>query len=182
LALENELLALKNEEINEILGQNSSLSANGANLLEITYPEIIARSYPLDEARFERLLSQHGVYLASNVSLNARMQQNLMEIKNKTVFSALARNPVLLSQHLEQLFIVKEFDEELASNASLSIDFLKKLYERGEDKTLKALSANVSTPVEFLHQLSLDLRYARYVKTNVAFGKHIQMSNIGWNV
>lgn len=182
LVLEKELLALEDETIQKILAQNITLSQEGADLLEKMYPELISQFTPLDEVRFRRLIPEYGVYLASNVSLNALMQQNLMEIKNETVFSALARNPALLSQHLEQLFTLNEFDEELASNPSLSTDYLKKLYERGEDKTLKALSANVSTPVNILHQLSLDLRYARYVKTNAAFGKHIQMTNIGWNV
>lgn len=182
LALEKELLALEDESIHQILAQNRSLSLSGADNLEKMYPEFIAQFTPLDEVRFGRLIPEYGVYLASNFSLNALMQQNLMEIKNKIVFSALARNPALLSQHLEQLFTLNEFDEELASNPSLSTEYLKKLYERGEDKTLKALSANVSTPVNILHQLSLDLRYARYVKTNAAFGKHIQMTNIGWNV
>jgi hypothetical protein len=121
------------------------------------------------------------VALASNPTLTASMQERLMAMKDETIFSALARNPALFLQYLEQLFTLEKLDEELASNPSLPQEYLKKLYEKGEEKTLKALSANVSTPVELLHQLSLDQKYERYVKTNAAFGKHIQTYNIGWN-
>lgn len=181
LALEKELLALEDETIHTILAQNSSLSLDGADILEKTYPEVIAPFYPLDEVRFERLLSECRVYLASNISLNEAMQQRLMAMENEAIFSVLAKNPALLSEHIEKLFALNQFDDELASNPSLSSDYLKKLYERGEEKIFKALSANIATPVDILYQLSLDQRYERYVKTNAAFGKHIQTTNIGWN-
>lgn len=224
LGLESELLALNDEMTNEILAKNPSLSSQGANRLEQHYPTLIASCYPLDERRFERLLTlvtpyssfvipcddtesveesgsrieygmtenEYGmtktgdgmgakVALASNPTLTASMQERLMAMKDETIFSALARNPALFLQYLEQLFTLEKLDEELASNPSLPQEYLKKLYEKGEEKTLKALSANVSTPVELLHQLSLDQKYERYVKTNAAFGKHIQTYNIGWN-
>jgi len=181
LALEKELLALKDETIHRILAQNRSLSFDGIDSLEKIYPELIARFIPLDEILFERLLSEHGVSLSSNMSLNAAMQQQLMAMDNGAIFSALAQNSALILEHLEQLFMLEKLDEELASNPSLPQEYLKKLYEKGEEKTLKALSANVSTPVELLYQLSLDQKYERYVKTNAAFGKHIQTANIGWN-
>ncbi|MCX6075124.1 MAG: hypothetical protein NTY39_12440 [Campylobacterales bacterium] len=181
LALEKELLALDDETIQKSLAQNITLSQEGADLLEKKYPEFISRFTPLDEVRFERLLPQNGVYLASNISLNEAMQQRLMAMKSEIIFSALAQNPSLLLEHMEKLFALNQFDGELATNTSLSSYHLQKLYERGEDKTFKALSVNIATPVDILYQLSLDQRYERGVKTNAVFGKHIQTTNIGWN-
>ncbi|MDO9206941.1 MAG: hypothetical protein Q7T91_01700 [Sulfuricurvum sp.] len=181
LALEKELLALEDETIQRTLAQNVTLSQEGADSLEQKYPELIASFTPLDEVRFERLLPQNGLSLASNSTLNESMQYRLMEMKNDAVFSALAQNPSLLHDHLETLFSLNHYSIELAANSSLSQYHLETLYARGEGEILKALSTNVSTPVAILYQLSLDQRYERGVKTNPSFGKHIQTTNLGWN-
>jgi len=47
---------------------------------------------------------------------------------------------------------------------------------------LKSLAKNINTPVEILYQLHLDSRLERIVKENPAFGKHIMVENIGWQV
>ncbi|MBV5349470.1 hypothetical protein JZU61_07480, partial [bacterium] len=78
LALEQELLALRDETIGRSLAQNRTLSPSGADLLEQKYPELIASFYPLDEVRFERLTG-NAVALASNNTLTASMQERLME-------------------------------------------------------------------------------------------------------
>lgn len=181
LALEKELLALEDETIQRTLAQNVTLSQEGADILEQKYPELIASFYPLDKVRFERLLPQNGLFLASNSTLNESMQYRLMEMNDASVFSALAQNSSLLHDHLETLFALNHYSAELATNSSLLQYHLETLYGRGEGEILKALSANVSTPVAILYQLSLDQRYERGVKTNPSFGKHIQTTNLGWN-
>lgn len=180
LALEQELLALDDEMIGRSLAQNSTLSLSGADLLEQKYPELIASFYPLDEVRFERLTG-NAVALASNNTLTASMQERLMEMKDEAVFSALAQNTVLSLEHLETLFALNRYAVELASNTSLASQHLEALYQTSEPEILKALASNTSTPVEILYQLSLDQRTERAVKTNPAFGKHIQTYNLGWN-
>lgn len=180
LALEQELLALRDETIGRSLAQNSTLSSSGADLLEQKYPELIASFYPLDEVRFERLTG-NAVALALNNTLTASMQERLMEMKDEAVFSALAQNTVLSLEHLETLFSLNRYAVELASNTSLASQHLEALYQTAEPEILKALASNTSTPVEILYQLSLDQRTERAVKTNPAFGKHIQTYNLGWN-
>ncbi len=180
LALEQELLALRVETIGRSLAQNRTVSPSGADILEQKYPELIASFYPLDEERFERLISE-SVALASNSTLTASMQERLMEMKDEAVFSALAQNTALSLEHLETLFALNRYAVELASNTSLSKEHLEALYQTSEPEILKALASNTSTPVEILYQLSLDQRYERGVKTNSAFGKHIQTYNLGWN-
>jgi len=210
LALEKELLALGDEMIQKSLAQNVTLSSAGADILEQKYPELIASFYPLDEGRFERLMNvvipchdtestimngsriKYGmtgdecgmtviVALASNISLTHSMQERLMEMKDEAVFSELAQNTALLAEHLETLFALNRYAVELASNTSLSKQHLETLYQSANPEILKALASNRSTPVEILYQLSLDQRTERAVKTNPAFGKHIQTYNLGWN-
>jgi hypothetical protein len=60
----------------------------------------------------------------------------------------------------------------------MDVELLKKAYENGQYH--ESLAQNENTPVEILYQLQLDSRYERYVKTNAAFGQHIQSENIGW--
>lgn len=180
LALEKELLVLDDETIQRTLAQNVTLSPSGADILEQKYPELIASFYPLDEERFEQLISE-SVALASNISLTPSMQTALMEMKDEAIFSALAQNAVLSLEHLEALFSLNRYAVELASNTSLASQHLEALYQTSEPEILKALASNTSTPVEILYQLSLDQRTERAVKTNPAFGKHIQTYNLGWN-
>ncbi|MDP3464195.1 MAG: hypothetical protein Q8R86_00320, partial [Sulfuricurvum sp.] len=121
------------------------------------------------------------VALASNTTLTASMQERLMEMKDEAVFSSLAQNIALFAEHLETLFALNRYAVELASNTSLTSQHLEALYQTSEPEILKALASNTATPVEILYQLSLDQRTERAVKTNTAFGKHIQTTNLGWN-
>jgi hypothetical protein len=121
------------------------------------------------------------VALASNVSLTPSMQTTLMEMNDDAVFSKLAQNTALLTEHLETLFTLNRYGKELASNTSLSKQQLELLYQSANPEILGKLASNTSTPVEILYQLSLDQRYERGVKTNPSFGKHIQTYNLGWN-
>jgi len=211
LGVEEELLALNDSEINPLLACNPSLSPQGADTLEPTYPEAIASYYPLDEVRFERLMNfvipcddtestirgdgsrikygmtedENGmrviVSLASNNTLTASMQKRLMEMNNEAVFSQLAQNTTLLAEHVDTLFAMNRYGTQLASNTSLATQQLEVLYQRANSEISMALASNPSTPIDILYQLSLDRRYERRVQTNPTFGAHIQTHNIGWH-
>ncbi len=181
LALEYELLALKDNEVNTILSQNATLSNKGAELLESSYPYLIAAHTVLTDERFERLLDKNARYLAANTSLTFEMQQYLFDLREDAVYEALASNPMTLSGILEQIFEMGSYRTQLAMNSALSTETLELLYTSGDNEVLSALAANPATPIEILYQLSLDQRYERSVKTNPTFGKHIQTHNIGWS-
>jgi hypothetical protein len=181
LALEHELLALKDNEVNTILSQNATLSNKGAELLESSYPYLIAAHIALTDERFERLLEKNARYLAANTSLTLAMQQYLFDLREDAVYEALASNPTTLSGILEQIFEMGSYRTQLAMNSALSTEKLELLYTSGDNEVLSALAANPATPIEILYQLSLDQRFERSVKTNPSFGKHIQTHNIGWS-
>jgi len=180
LALESELLALQNEELNSLLAQNATLSREGALQLESVYPHLIASKTLLDEDRFGRLLEKYAVNLAANPSLTPAMQQKLYSLNDDRVSGTLASNPITLREILDHLFERGEFSASLASNPSLSHDKLELLATSTDAEVLVALASNTATPIESLYQLSLDRRFERAVKTNPTFGKHIQTHNIGW--
>lgn len=181
LALEGELLALKDEEVNTILSQNSTLSREGAEVLEHSYPHLIATHTALTDEQFERFIEKNSRYLAANTTLTPHMQQRLFDLEDKAVYKSLASNPMIETKLLEQLFEMGSYRIQLAMNSALSPEKLELLYASGESEVLSALAANLATPIELLYQLSLDQRFERNVKTNPSFGKHIQTHNIGWN-
>lgn len=181
LGLEDELLGLKNEEINTILSQNKSLSSKGADQLEESYPHLIAAHSLLTEERFGRFLENYSVDLGRNLSLSPAMQQRLYALGDDMVSEALASNSITVPEILDDLFESGKFHSQLAANPSLSPDKLESLAVTSSDaEVLLALAANTATPIESLYQLSLDRRFERAVKTNPTFGKHIQTHNIGW--
>jgi hypothetical protein len=182
LTLEVELLALNNETINQLLACNESLSILGADTLETTHPELIAQSFPLTQERFERLLQKCPHALASNLTLSVGMQQTLMELKDESINQGLSANGSINSNLLAQLYESGRYNTQIAGNTAVTSQQCEALWMSNDPAILNALAANVSTPVEILYQLALDSRYDRSVKTNAAFGKHIQIHNIGWQV
>jgi len=182
LALEEELLALGNETIDQLLACNPTLSAKGADTLEVMYPQYIAHSFPLTQERFERLLKVCAEALASNATLNSSMQQTLMDLDEVGVCSALASNVSIIPVLLNTLYESGCYAAEIAGNNAVTAQQCEALWMSNVPAVLHALAANTATPVEILYQLALDSRYERSVKTNAAFGKHIQTHNIGWQV
>lgn len=165
---------------------------------------MIAQNIVLDEELFS-LLIDYPVYLANNDSLTVEMQRELLEKNDQAVDRNLARNSLLEAEFLERLYkksselqqIILEnpatpssilesaFADtanhiSLAKNSATPQEILSKLYEYGRTEILAELAQNENTPVELLYQMQLDSRFERYVRTNAAFGKHIQTQNIGW--
>jgi len=180
LTLEKELMDLEDEAIQHFLASNASLSAGASLMLEEKLPDLIGANALLDEGHFERLVMEHSAALATNKSLNNSMQERLFQSEERDVHAGLAMNPSVDESLLIELYQRGRCNLELASNPSLPQYLLAELYTKGERAILSALALNLSTPVDILYQLSLDQRFERSVKTNPAYGKHIQIHNIGW--
>ncbi len=190
----------------EAIYSNPSLDHMIAKTLldEESAAQKIAQNIILDEELFN-LLQAYPVELASNVSLTESMQQELLKLENFEVEKQLATNQkaeIELLEHLykkseqlQELILENESTPEkilqdafkegknylaLAKNNATPQEILIKLYETGETQLLTELAQNENTPVDILYQMQLDSRFERYVRTNEAFGKHIQTENIGW--
>ncbi|WP_297482544.1 hypothetical protein [Sulfurimonas sp.] len=169
--------------------------------------EILAQNVKLDEALFT-LLKDFKTALAMNETLNAAMQTQLLALDDRVVNLALANNRALTKESVVKLLAhndaelnaalyanpatPKELLEEafkdmnnyshLAKNPAMPPQLLEAMFAEGDAVVLDALARNENTPVAVLYQLQLDSRFDRAVKTNAAFGKHIQSENIGWMV
>jgi len=141
----------------------------------------VARSRTLNEKLFE-LLQDYPASLAMNESLSSKMQKELLDLKSSEINYALSLNNNLEENSIRTLL---ELDNEeirlsLYENNSTPSDILKEAYKNSDNHM--ALAKNENTPIEILYQLQLDSKYERAVKTNAAYGKHIQSENIGWLV
>ena len=141
----------------------------------------IAKNILLDNELFEKL-QEFKVSLAANTTLNKEMQNTLYKTEDNMIKKVLASNSNLDRSLL--LLLLESGDKDILSalylNRATPQNILQESYERGE--YYDALAQNENTPVDILYQLQLDSRYERHVKTNAAFGKHIQSENIGWMV
>jgi hypothetical protein len=203
------LLRESDVEVLEAMSQNPLLEIEHVKKLvayDKAYAEIIAKNVKLTEELFEFLQEQYGVALAENATLDASMQERLLAKQIEAIDYFLAKNPSLTQASvaalhknrdlksilysnpaLDEEFLREAFDDEnlhisLASNTATPKDILEALYARQDEAVLEALAANEATPVELLYQLQLDGRFERAVRTNAAFGRHIQSQNIGWLV
>ena len=165
----------------EALSFNTNLQASLVEKL-VKYQGLgdnIAKTILLDEVMFENLRA-FDVSLARNETLTLSMQEQLFALKNSAINLSLAHNNKLHVSIIQKLLLLK--NEELMSvlyeNSATPVSVLEEAYK--DEKNHMALAKNESTPVEILYQLQLDSRYERQVKTNAAFGKHIQSENIGW--
>lgn len=206
--LQNKLYETNEGEIRENLSKNPALSFALAQKLLPEYGANLAANRVLDREFFELFFEGFAASLASNLSLDAWMQQRLFERGDFEVLYALACNKALEANLWERLFekgdekilealfaneaapqekLLEAFKEErwheaLACNDSTPIKVLQELSHSQNPEVLRALAKNENTPIEVLYQLGLDSRFERYVKENKAFGRHIQTHNIGWTV
>ena len=195
------------KEALEAMAYNKNLDKKFAQELieDEYYARIIAQNILLDEELFETLL-EYKEDLAKNETLSDTMQERLVNLNDRETFLVLAQNSALNEKIVEKLLSLNDdrlnfslyansataskllqeaYKEEkyhlaLAQNSAAPKDILEALYARGESEILDKIARNESTPVEILYQLQLDSRFDRAVKTNRAFGEHIQSENIGW--
>ncbi len=181
--MQKKLHKKRDEQIDEALSFNKNLSLALVDgfMKEKTLGSNIAKSRELDTSLFEKL-QNFAPHLASNPSLTLKMQEQLLDFNELEIYLALAHNPNLKESLLKKLLEVENecIVSALYENHAMPVNFLEEAYKEG--KYYASLAKNENTPVEILYQLQLDSRYERYVKTNRAFGKHIQSENIGWLV
>jgi hypothetical protein len=201
------LLRQNEPNVLEALSLNSALDTVTVKELakKDRYAAILAENIVLNEELF-KLLFPFRVELAANETVTQQMQNELLAFGDCEVDQALARNVSLTQESIEVLMqrensaisklllqnpniedirlfeAMKDADNyyAIANNPALSEALARELFETGEAEVLEALAKNEATPVDILYQLQLDSRFDRAVKTNAAFGKHIQSENIGW--
>lgn len=194
------------EEVCQTIYANPSLDHKLAKTL-LDDPQtatIIAHHIKLSQELFEEL-HRYSIALAANETLTLSMQKELLDRKEKNIDRQLVQNRAVKAEILEVLYardtqfhsfifansatpvsILQEgFKDKinhvaLASNRNTPKEILVKLYELQDADVLTQLAQNENTPVDLLYQMQLESRYERYVRTNEAFGKHIQTQNIGW--
>jgi len=139
----------------------------------------IAKSIKLNDKLFE-LLSNFYLYLAKNQTLTPIMQNILLDKEDKDINNVLASNNQIEVDIFEKLFNLEDEDIKftLYKNSVTPKELLVNAYK--DERYHSSLAINENTPIDILYQLQLDRRYERDVKTNPAFGKHIQSENIGW--
>ncbi len=171
------------------------------------YAKILAQEVKLSEERFE-LLQTYAKELALNETLSDAMQKELLALHNSAVDEALASNSaitdetfaylmqrsdaklkelLLTNPNIDEVSLREAYKESknhiaIAKNPALPEDIAKELFESDDAEILESLARNEATAVDILYQLQLDSRFERAVKSNTAFGKHIQSQNIGWLV
>lgn len=205
-AMQKALCELQDKEIFEALSYNKNLSKSVIDILlrEKSFAKNIAKKVILNDTLFELLLqeelyevaqnsslslqmqtkllslSQTWLSLASNSALDANTLEKLLQIASQEVLEALYQNSATPKEILEDAFQNGANHPSLASNPNTPKELLLALAESLDAQILKNLAQNPNTPVEVLYQLQLDAAFARIVKENPSFGKHIQQHNIGW--
>jgi len=176
---------IKNENLAAIVAQNITLDDELFKLL-FTYKTFLAANETLSEAMQQELFAcnDEAVYLAlaANRGLHVTLCKLLLHVKSKEINKAIYANSATPAEILQEAYREGEYNEELSVNSATPQHILQELSTSEDEKILYNLAKNENTPVEVLYQLQLDSRFERVVKTNEAFGKHIQSQNIGWLV
>lgn len=173
----------KNQEILEALSLNKNLKPSLIEefLKDEKLGRNVARNIELTDELFE-LCKGNKIGLALNQSLTIEMQEELLKLDDEELCYALALNNSIDETILMSLLksSSKEIQSAIYENSSTPVELLQSAYKNNKNYT--ELAKNENTPIDILYQLQLDSRYERFVKTNKAFGKHIQQENIGWEV
>jgi len=182
-AMQKKLFKSGDEKLLEALSFNKNLT--NSLVMEFLDDKMLrgnmAKSIELDDELFD-LLKIHSISLALNETLTLEMQEKLFSLKDYDTNFALAQNNKL---NIKIIKLLIELDDEkikysIYENNSTPVEILNEAYK--EPKNHIYLSRNENTPIEILYQLQLDSRFERDVKTNAAFGRHIQSENIGWEI
>ena len=182
-SMQERFFKTQKRELLEALSFNKKLKLSLVKELmkEQEFCENIAKTVELNNELF-LLLKSDTVSLAKNETLDLKMQEELLSLESDAVSLSLSQNNSLDISIVETL--LKDENEAiqkaLHQNSATPSRVLDLAYKN--DLFHLELAKNEATPVEILYQLQLDSRYERAVKTNAAFGKHIQSENIGWLV
>ena len=182
--MQEKLFKQKKPRVLAALSRNAQLSRKLVEefLKDADLAASVAKNIALTQELFELLQTTNTTLLALNETLSHAMQKKLLESGEKKVLYALCLNHTLEQDIVEKLLEIADDEMKMAlyENSATPQAVLQEAYK--EEKYHAALAKNENTPVEILYQLQLDSRYERAVKTNAAFGRHIQSENIGWLV
>ncbi len=176
---------IKNENLAKIMAQNIKLDDELFELLS-TYKNALARNETL-HVKMQRELftcNESSVYqaLSANKALESVTCKSLLALEDDAISNAIYANPATPKEILQKAYKEGGYEEALSRNSATPQEILQELSEDENEQILFNLAKNENTPVSVLYQLQLDSRFERAVKTNEAFGKHIQSQNIGWLV
>jgi len=175
----------KSEELAAILAQNVKLDDALFALLK-DFKSSLALNESLTSTMQTQLLAvddrELNLLLAHNKAVTKESIQKLLDYNDEELNAALYANPATPKELLQEAFEDVNNHSYLAKNPATPSQLLEEMFHEGDAVVLDALARNESTPVALLYQLQLDSRFERAVKTNAAFGKHIQSENIGWMV
>jgi len=176
---------LKSEEAAAILARNVKLDDELFKMLE-DFKTILALNESLTPQMQTRLFklddSEINLALAQNSSIDSGMVLALLAKNDDSLNAAIYENSATAFEILQEAYLRSENYLALAKNPATPQNLLEAMFHSGDVEILEALAKNENTPVSVLYQLQLDSRFERAVKTNAAFGKHIQSENIGWLV
>lgn len=205
-SMQKALCRLQDKEILEALSHNKNLSKSVVDILltHESFAKNIAKKIILNDTLFELFLEKKLYEVAQNGSLSPQMQTKLLDLSqtwlslasnsvldddiltkllqtgSQEVLEAVYKNSATPKHILQDAFNNISNHAALASNPNTPKEMLLTLAESLDAQILKNLAQNPNTPIEVLYQLQLDARFARTIKENPAFGKHIQQQNIGW--
>ena len=176
---------IESEDLARVVAQNVQLDEDIFAILE-SYQEALALNETVTEVMQKELLALDDMKiklaLAQNRSVTKETLQKLLADANTSLDTLIYANPATPVEVLEEAFEDEKNHLSLAKNPTTPKKLLEAIFESGDEVVLDALARNENTPVALLYQLQLDSRFDRAVKTNGAFGKHIQSENIGWLV
>jgi len=185
VALQQELIKefLKTEKLAKNMARHMRLSSELFELFKI-YPVDLAKNETLNQSMQEQLVELHNVdvnlSIAFNNTLDKHVAEHLVYEGSEDIKFAIYENSATPINILEDGYENPQNRFALAHNKNTPKEILTMLFNCEDERVLMGLAKNESTPIEVLYQLQLDSRFERAVKTNAAFGKHIQTENIGW--
>jgi hypothetical protein len=176
---------VKSKDLAAVLAKNVRLDEEIFHLL-FAYKTLLASNETLTSAMQKELFllndTEVNLFLAQNPSLDATLRLELLKLDDEALNAAIYANPATNEEMLRTAYKEKINHLSLAKNPATPPKLLEAMFHEANEKILDALARNENTPVEVLYQLQLDSRFDRAVKTNAAFGRHIQSENIGWLV
>ena len=181
IALAKELLE-RGEYVEEIV-RHAAIDENIFQTYIATHAPLLAHNPHITPAMAQEIFltcKACAVALAANEAIDETLIEALLALENSEVTAALVEGGRLTSAELETLYGDTNLHVSLAKSASTPAALLQELASSSDEAVVTAVAKNENTPIDVLYQLQLDARYARAVRENESFGRHIQSENIGW--
>lgn len=177
---------LDNESLAKNMATHLRLDDELFDIFVVTNPNEVAKNEFISVEMQKKLLSicilDVKVSLAKNANIDEKTVIYLLDEGSQALRLALYENTATPQERLIEAYNNSLNHFALANNENTPKHILEFLAHSPDEKVLKSLAKNPNTPIDILYQLQLDSRFARAVKENPNFGKHIMSENIGWEV